>query len=246
MLMNILAIAMVLQAASPAQVTTIDTDKLKGEPTQLAWSVDGKQLFLQTSERDRLGMVRNHRYFVVSAEGGKVESVEAPPAWATEYWTWKSNQYAPGSKTFGIEIRKEERRVAATASPMGGALAKGTVSGDPSGGGTSADEVASRAAQTQLQQVIALTLKGETVGEFVNVQFLPGYTFSWAPRSPSRIAYANTSGRLAIMDESGRKQQIDGTKNVILPAWSVDGAKIAFLQKSGKNKYELFVTTVAP
>jgi Tol biopolymer transport system component len=46
------------------------------------------------------------------------------------------------------------------------------------------------------------------------------------------------------MDREGQKQQIDGTKNVILPAWSADGSKIAFLQKSGKNKYDLFVVDV--
>ena len=54
------------------------------------------------------------------------------------------------------------------------------------------------------------------------------------------------AGHLALMDRQGQKQQIDGTKNVILPAWSNDGSKIAFLQKAGKNKYDLFVVTVRP
>ena len=110
---------------------TIDTGKLKGEPTQLAWSPDGTKLFLQTSERDSAGMTKNHRFFVLSAADGKAEPVDAPPAWATEYWTWKSNQFAPGSKTFGIEIKQEEASVSATASPMGGDLARGGTSGDP-------------------------------------------------------------------------------------------------------------------
>jgi hypothetical protein len=39
---------------------------------------------------------------------------------------------------------------------------------------------------------------------------------------------------------------IDTTRTVILPAWSSDGAKIAFLQKSGKNKYGLFMVDVRP
>jgi Tol biopolymer transport system component len=58
------------------------------------------------------------------------------------------------------------------------------------------------------------------------------------------VAYGNAAGRLAVMDEKGNKQQVEGTKNVILPAWSPDGTKIAFLQKAGKNKYELYVVTV--
>jgi hypothetical protein len=48
------------------------------------------------------------------------------------------------------------------------------------------------------------------------------------------------------MDREGQKQQIDGTKNVILPAWSADGSKIAFLQKAGKNKYDFFLVEVRP
>jgi hypothetical protein len=125
---------------------------------------------------------------------------------------------------------------------MGGDLARGGTSGDPSSG-TSVGEVASRAAQTQKQLVRTLTLKGERVGEFVGTQFLPGYTFGWAPRNRI-VAYANVSGRLAIMDEQGNKQQVEGTKGVILPAWSSDGSRIAFLQKAGKNKYDLFIANV--
>ena len=250
--MLILAIALgqapnakTMRISPPGQVGTIDTGKLKGEPTQLAWSPDGTKLFLQTSERDSVGMTRNHRFFVLSAADGKAEPVDAPPAWATEYWTWKSNQFAPGSSTFGIEIKQDFKSVSATSSPMGGDLAKGGTSGDAGGGGTSAGDVAARAAQTQKQQVVSLTLKGENVGEFIGTQFLAGYTFGWSPRDHI-MAYSHASGRLAIMDEQGNKQQVDGTKGVILPAWSADSSRIAFLQKSGKNKYDLFIANVTP
>jgi len=237
--------ARTLRISAPGQVGTIDTGKLKGEPTQLAWSPDGTKLFLQTSERDSVGMTKNHRFFVLSAADGKAEPVDAPPAWATEYWTWKSNKFAPGSSTFGIEIKQDFKSVSATSSPMGGDLAKGGSSGDPGGGSTSAGDVATHAAQTQKQQVVSLTLKGENVGEFVGTQFLAGYTFGWSPRH-QLVAYSHASGRLAIMDEQGNKQQVDGTKGVILPAWSVDASRIAFLQKSGKNKYDLFIANVTP
>ena len=240
MLMTLIALA--LQISAPALVSTIDTGKLKGEPTQLAWSADGTKLFLQTSERDSIGMTKNHRYFVMSASEGKPESVKEPPAWATEYWTWKSNQYAPGSASFGIELKEDLKVVSATASPMGGDLARGGA--DSSGtGGTTAGEVSARAAQTQRQRVVTLVLKGENVGEFVGQQFLVGYTFGWSPRD-RMIAYAHSSGRLGVMDDQGNKQQVDGTKNVILPAWSPDGGRIAFLQRAGKNKYELFMANV--
>jgi hypothetical protein len=240
MLMTLIVLA--LQISAPSLVATIDTGKLKGEPTQLAWSADGTKLFLQTSERDAVGMTKNHRYFVMSAADGKPEAVKAPPDWATEYWTWKANQYAPGSSTFGIELKEDQRTVSATASPMGGDLARGGVD-TSGGGGTTASDVVGRAAQTQKQRVVTLTLKGENVGEFVGQQFLVGYTFGWSPRDRV-IAYTHSSGRLGVMDEQGNKQQVDGTKNVILPAWSPDGARIAFLQRAGKNKYELFIAGV--
>jgi hypothetical protein len=244
MLTTILALA--VQVSTPALISTIDTGKLKGEPTQLAWSPDGTKLFLQTSERDSLGMTTKPRFYLLSAADGKAEPLSGPPAWVAEYWTWKAGQYAPGSKTFGIEHTDDIKTVTATAAPMGGALAKGSVSGDPGGGGTSAGDVVAHAGQTQRLRVIKLTLKGETVGEFVGVQFLPGYTYGWSPKSIGMIAYGNQAGRLTVMDEQGQKQLVESTRNVILPAWSSDGAKIAFLQKAGKNKYDLYVADVKP
>jgi hypothetical protein len=187
-------------------------------------------------------MVGKHRYFVMSATEGKPGPVNEPPAWATEYWAWKSNQFAPGSKTFGIDTPKaEQKTVNAVSAPMGGDLARGGT--DSGTGGTTAGDVAAQKAQSQTQNVITLRLKGEVIGEFVGQQFLPGYTFGWSPRN-QMVAYAHSSGRLAVMDEQGNKQQVDGTKNVILPAWSPDGKKIAFLQRAGKNRYELYLVNV--
>jgi hypothetical protein len=246
MIMLLTVLALAVQVSAPALISSIDTGKLKGEPTQLAWSPDGTKLFLQTSERDTKGMVTNPRFFIMSVTEGKPEAVDAPPGWATEYWTWKSNKYAPGSKTFGVDVKEDQRKAVATSSPMGGALAKGSVSGDPGGGGTSAEEAASRANQTQTLHVFVLTLNGETVGEFVNQQFLPGYTFGWSPQPLGLVAYANQSGKLALLDPQGKKQQVDGTRDVILPAWSPDGSKIVFLQRAGKKKFDLYVVTVTP
>jgi Tol biopolymer transport system component len=96
----------------------------------------------------------------------------------------------------------------------------------------------------QKQQVITLTLKNEVVGEFVNQQFLPGYTFGWAPQPLRMITYCTQTGRVAVMDEEGQKQELAGTREAVLPAWSADGSKIAYLQKSGKKKYTLLVIDI--
>jgi hypothetical protein len=233
-----------VQVSAPAQIgPSIDAGKLKGEPIQLAWSPDGTKLYLQTAGRDKVGMAINPRNYLMSAADGKPESIDAPPAWAAEYWAWKSGQASPASPTFRIDFKEEYKTMTSVSAPRGGDLAKGGV--DTSGtGGTTANDVAMQAQQSQKVHVVVYTLKGETIGEFVGQQALHGYTFGWSPAAQGLMAYGNQAGRLTLMDRQGKRQEIDGTKSVILPAWSSDGSKIAFLQKNGKNKYDLFVVTV--
>ena len=224
------------------RVAEIDAGKLKGEPTELALAPDGATLFLQTSERDSRGMITNPRYFVMSVSDGKPQPVKEKPEWESEYWAWKSGRFAPGSKTSGIDIHEDVKQASATSSPMGGTLAKGGSASSTAG--SSIEDMTTASSQMQKVHVFTLVLKGETVGEFVNQQFLPGYTFGWSPEPLGLIAYVNASGHLALMDEQAQKQQIDWTKNVLLPAWSADAAKIAFLERTSKNKYDLYVASV--
>lgn len=231
-----------LSLATPKLIGQIDTGKLKGEPTELAWAPDGQHFFLQTSERDKHAMVTNPRFFLVSASDAKAQKVDTKPDWEGPYWLFKSNEYAPGAAKIAIDVKDQQRVVSSTASPSGGALAKGGTSASP---GTTVDDAVNAATNMQQVHVITLMLKGEQVGQFVNEQFLPGYTFSWSPEQLGRIAYVNDGGHLAIMNLQGSdKQEIDGTKNVVLPAWKADGSKIAFLQKAGRNKYDLYIADV--
>src|SRR4029078_13421656 len=104
MLTTVLAAALAVQISTPSLVTTIDAGKLKGEPTQLAWSPDASQLFLQTTERDERQMITKPRFYVISAADGKVSSADAPPAWANDYWTWTWNGFVPTSNTSGHSL----------------------------------------------------------------------------------------------------------------------------------------------
>jgi hypothetical protein len=227
-----------LTFSAPQKIVALD--RIKGEPTQIAWSPDGTEIYVQTGARTRIGTFETPRHYVLTVADQKLKSVEAPPEWATEYYAWKSNKSAPGVRTFAIDISEEKRAQRAVSAPMGGDLAKG----GGSGVGTSSDDVVTSALTTQVQHVITLKLKGEVVGEYVDLQFVPGYTFGWAPQSAGTfIAYANKDGRLGVMDGQSAKSVVPDTKNVILPAWTNDGKRIAFVQKSGK-KFDLYVTEV--
>ena len=144
--------------------------------------------------------------------------------------------------TFGIEIKQEETEgVSATASRWA-ATSRGGTSGDPNGGGTSAGEVASaRGADSETAVVRTLTLKGEKVGEFVGTQFLPRlHVRLGAAQSHRRVL--ERLGPSRGHGRAGNKQQVDGTRDVILPGWSADGSRIALPPEDRQEqKCDLFI-----
>jgi hypothetical protein len=233
-----------LTLSAPAAIVELDTGKLKGDPVRLSWSSDGQQLYLQTAEHDRSGNVKSTHHYLLDLDGKPPKGVDEEPAWSTRYWAWKSGQSAPGLMSFKIDVDQQRQRRSATAAPTGGDMAKGGVdAGAGAGGGTSPGDVMSSAAQSQTVNVYTLKLKGQVVGEFVNTPAVPGLTFGWAPIGTGLVAYANPDGRIVIMDDQGRKQQIS-SKTALLPAWTGDGARLAYLEKTGKNKATLKIVDV--
>ena len=96
------------------------------------------------------------------------------------------------------------------------------------------------AAESQNQAVVRLTLLGETVSEFENQVPIPGLMFSWGPLASGAIAYTDREpGHLMLLDQHKHKQTVNGVKDALLPAWSTDGARLAWAQKAGRKKYAL-------
>ena len=239
------AAAPVATFGSARLVATIDTGKLKGEPTELAWSPDGTQLLLQTEQRGGDGMPKKPRFLLLSKDSSQPSSVDTPPDWAKDYWSWKSGKSGPGTTEPEIDISASEETTSASQAPMGGSAYGG--GGVDAVSGTTIEGSARRSEQTQKQRVVTLSLNGQTIGRFVNQPFLPGYTFGWSPQEQGMIAYADVGGHLAVMaitDTHGAPQALDASKGVILPAWSPDGKTIAYLQKAGKNRWDLFTVAV--
>jgi hypothetical protein len=238
-----LADASKVTLSAPATIVELDTGKLKGDPYRLTWSPDVQQVYLQTVERDRTGNVKAAHHYLLALDSRPAKGVDEEPRWSAAYWAWKSMQTAPGLPAFKIDAEQQQKRITSTSTPMGGNLAKGGVEGGAATGLNTGDAMAA-ANQAQTVNVWTLKLKGEVIGEFVNAAAVPGLTYGWAPAGTGLIAFSNKDGRLAIMDEQGRKQEIASSRSTLLPAWTDDGKRIAYLERAGKNKVVLKVVDV--
>jgi hypothetical protein len=243
-LLSLIVVSQSVTVVAGPPVTEIDLRRLKGPlPRQLAWSPDHTQLYLQTYEANKDATVKTLYHYVLPSNGGAPKQVDAPPAWATEYITWKSGQASPDDGTWKIDVVQEKKIQSATSIPMGGDLARGgTV--DPTGG-ISVESVTAAAAQASNAVIYSMRLSGETVGEWINHPIVPGLTFGWGPKGTSMIAFAEKSGgRLSLMSRDGKVSRIDGTRNVIAPAWSRDGQRIAWLEHKTRAVYALIIGDV--
>jgi hypothetical protein len=231
--------------AAPQPIAELDLGKMKGDVARLSWSPDGSQFYVQTVERDRAGNVKATHHFLVPAAGAPATSVDREPDWASTYWTWKAAQTSPATRSFSIAVdgpRRETRR--STAAPTGGVLARGG-SSSPNGG-TTVEEVASAADQTQVQVIYALKVGEITLGEWANEAVTPGVNFSWAPAPLRLLAFTRRDGGpIVVLDDAGRRQELTGAKAASFPAWSSDGKRIAWLERKDKKKFQLTVAGIA-
>jgi hypothetical protein len=211
---------------------------------QLAWSPDGKELYLMTYEPKPDASIKQAFHYVIAMPGGRPNRVDAPPAWAAAYWTWKSDRSAPGEPSLTIELSEEKKRAeTGVALPTGGDMARGGTA-DPATG-LSSESALNAARGMENNDVRTMRLKGEIIGEWINLPIVPGLTFGWGPKESGLIAFADKStGKLVIMDKTGKKQKVADTKAVILPAWSEDGARIAYLEGRGRSKFAVVVADV--
>lgn len=229
---------------APSSTINIDLGKLKGKLVrQLAWSPDGAELYLMTYDQNQDASIKKAYHFVIPVATGVPRSVDAAPKWAEEYWSWKSGQASPDDPSLKIDVSSERKRVSAVSVPFGGDLARGGTDG--SANGLSSDQAMAAANASQMSDVRTMRLKGQVVGEWVNHPIVPGQTFGWGPKGTGVFAYAEQkSGRLILMDQSGEKLTVDGTREVSHPAFSNDGSRLAYLEGRGRNRFALVVASV--
>ncbi len=245
-----------LRVSEPVAVAELDMDVLEGQPFRLGWSPDGSQLYVQTLEGSwadantgRASAKLHHYLFSMDISVGRNvssaatrEDLQAAPDWFAAYWNGKNGQHAPDAPELRIELQMETRKHVTTATPMGGDLAKG----GGGGMGASAGDASAAAYNSQWVPVNKMVYRGEIVGEFVNSVIVPGLTYGWGPPGSGALAYAAlNTGRITIIDYLGTRFVIGGTKDALLPGWSQDGTRLAWLQKDGRKKYLLYVATIS-
>jgi hypothetical protein len=229
-----------LTIGAPVTVAELDLGKLKGDLRQIGWSVDGRKLYLQTVDGN--APAAKTRHYWIAIEGGAVMGIDAAPDWATEYWAHKSDRLAPGVESIAIDVEQKIENMKFGTGSAGAA--------DRSSNGLGADNINSasnleKAAESQHVNVVRLRVYGQVIAEFQNTQPIPGLTFSWGPEKSGAIAFTDVDGRLALMNGEKRRM-VQGVHDALLPAWSLDGQRLAWVQRAGRKKYRLMYADVHP
>ena len=173
--------------------------------------------------------------------GGAPRPVDSEPEWATDYWGFKSDRFAPGLRSLMIDFEQKQEKI-----KVGTGSGRPARSGRRSGGPGRSRSTSRRRRKGSIRTSRGSPVVGETISEFVNQKPIPGLMFSWGPAGSGAIAYTDRElGQLMLLDQHKRKQTVSGVKDALLPAWSTDGTRLAWVQKAGRKKYTLVWATVS-
>lgn len=229
-----------LKIGEPVTIIELDLGRLKGDLRQVSWSPDGEWLYIQTADGSAQSPKLHH--YGVAVTGEALRALDAQPDWAEQYWAFKSDRSAPGIGSLMIDVEQKIETIKSGTGPSG-ALDR---SSSPSGGGNVMDtENLSKATdQYQKANIVRLKLFDETISEFVNERPVPGLMFGWGPEKSGAIAFTDRDGRLTLLDQQKHKRTVAGARSAELPAWTLDGARLAWVQRSGRKKFTLLYANV--
>lgn len=227
-------LALLLNLTQPVQWTRFDAGELKGRPARLAWSEDRSELYLQVVDGDTADKLKFRHYII--ERGKPPRGIDSEPKWVAPYWKWKSAKSFFGDRLMTITIDVQKRML----DNLNGTAANKAVYLDPYVSGQ-ALLLSKQSGGTEV--VNRLVLNNKVIGQFVDEQIVPGYTFSWSPEEFRLIAFRSPNGRLMIMNGEGETQDVSTTADVLLPAWSDDGQEIAYLERTGRKTFTVMVVS---
>ena len=214
------------RVAAPVLVCQVDLGVLQGELARLSWAPNGLSMHLQTKDS------RNNLYdYIVDLGNREISRAFGEPAWAAEYWMQKSSLIAPGVPSLRLDVIENNRRT--RPAPFTGGFANG-----------GAQTVDLKNPVDAYEHELTLQFLGEPIGNWINGAPMAGETFGWGPPGTGALVYADSSGRLTFIDRAKHKLAVAGVKEAILPAWSNDGRRLAFLQKTARRKFRLMIAVI--
>jgi len=222
-----------LTCGPPVLVAEIDTSKLKGELRRLAWEPDGTTLYLQTA--DGKPPDEKFRHYAIEVVGGSLTGLDREPDWAAEYWTVKQDRAAPGMPGLVIDIQQQIETLK-PGTGASGVLDRQSSPDAVAGGSPSAENLANGAHGNQSANVVRLRLVGQDIAVWINERPFPGMKFSWGPAGSGALVFTGEHGELVFLDGQRHRQTVPKVKDAFLPAWSTDGSRLAFIQKTGRKK----------
>jgi len=211
----------------PSAVCDVDIAVLKGDIRRLSWSPNSQSIHLQTIDA-RNGDLYD---YIVDLATNEISLAFGEPAWASEYWMRKSSLVAPGLPALRLDVTEKNRRT--RPEPFTGGFANG-----------GAQTLDPRNPVDAYEHEVTLRFAGEEIGNWINGAPMAGDTFSWGPDESGALAFTDKNGRITLIDQARRKLTVPGVRDAVFPAWSADGARLAWLQKTGRKKYKLVSAVV--
>jgi hypothetical protein len=228
-----------LTIGAPSTLRDIDVGAVRGVPSRLAWSPDGKYLYLRISTFDRWSN-ETIRHILIERATAEPRQLGDEPGWIGRYWNIKAGLVSPSVPTWKIAVEAREDQVRTTNVPREGNI--GQFTSDP---GSGLEDTVRRAAEAQQKTLFEnYRLSGHTIASSVNEHVAAGRTYAWAPAPKPFMAYVTEKGRLALMDATGRTVDVRGTKDVKVPAWSDDGERLAFVQQASRDKCSVRIVEI--
>ena len=161
---------------------------------------------------------------------GIVSRAFGEPEWAVGYWAMKSNLAAPGLPLLRLEVQQDNRRTRPTpftSNAIGGAYTPDV-----------------KNPVDNFESEVTLRLLGLTIGNWINGAPMAGETYGWGPSGSGALVFVGRGDRLTLIDQEARRRVVGTIKGASMPAWSADGRRLAFLQKTGKKQYRLMTAAV--